>query len=148
METMLSDTGIVVSEAVHAYTHVDRWAKDVKPSTSLTYQAMNLHIKPSPKGAVLIISPFNYPVLLTFTPLVGALAAGCTAVLKLPESLATTSPLLGELVTKYLDPDVVQVVHGSVKETSKVGFFNLNLMKWDLTKDQLLELKWDHSELT
>jgi aldehyde dehydrogenase (NAD+) len=122
METMLSDTGIVISETVHAYTHVDRWAKDVKPSTSFTYQPMNLRIKPSPKGAVLIISPFNFPVLLTFTPLVGALAAGCTVVLKLPESLATTSPLLGELVAKYLDPDVVQVVHGAVRETSKASF--------------------------
>lgn len=132
-ETILSDTGIVVSEAVHAYTHVGSWAKDIKPSTSLTYQAMNLRIKPSPKGAVLIISPFNFPILLTFTPLVGALAAGCTAVLKLPESLPTVSPLLAKLVAKYLDPDVVQVVQGAVKETSKVSTLRLSWMKWYLT---------------
>lgn len=112
-----------MSEAVYAFNHVESWAKDVKPSTLVTYQVMNLRLKPSPKGAVLIISPFNYPIFLTFTPLVAALSAGCTVVLKLPESLRTCSPLLAELVAKYMDPNVVQVVQGAVHETTQVRGF-------------------------
>lgn len=120
-ETLLGDTGIVLNEVVHAFNNVESWAKDVKPSTSATYALMKLRIKPTPKGVVLIISPFNYPILLTFAPLVGALAAGCTVVLKLPESLEATSPLLAKLIGKYLDPEVVRVVQGGVKETTKAS---------------------------
>jgi acyl-CoA reductase-like NAD-dependent aldehyde dehydrogenase len=83
---------------------------------------MNPRVKPSPKGVVLIIGAFNYPINLTFTPLVSALAAGCCAVLKLPESLATTTPLLAALVAKYLDPGVVRVVLGAVDEMTAVSF--------------------------
>lgn len=82
---------------------------------------MNPRVKPSPKGVVLIISPFNYPVNLAFAPLVGAIAAGCVAVLKFSESLPTVSPLLAQLVEKYLDPGVVRVVQGAVDETSAVS---------------------------
>lgn len=127
LETILSDIGIIISETVNAYNHVQAWAKDIKPPTLLTYQTMNLRIKPSPKGAVLIISPFNYPIFLTLLPVVAALSAGCTVVLKLPESMATSSPLLADLIAKYVDPGVVQVVQGAAKEASK-----------------LLDLKWDH----
>ncbi|PVG01130.1 aldehyde dehydrogenase [Serendipita vermifera] len=126
-ETLLSDTGISLTEAINAFQNVDKWAKDIKASTLPTYIPMKPRIKPTPKGVVLIISPFNYPYLLTFTPLVGALAAGCTVVLKLPENLPNTSPLIEKLVAKYMDPEAVRVVQGGVEESTK-----------------LLQLQWDH----
>lgn len=119
-ETILGDINPALHEAVYAYNNLDKWTKDIKPEVTVTFQMMDVRVKPSPKGVVAIIAPFNYPVNLSLTPLVGAIAAGCTAVIKLPESLATVSPLLAELVGKYLDPEVVRVVQGAVEETSAV----------------------------
>jgi aldehyde dehydrogenase (NAD+) len=124
----LSDTGIALTETINAFQNVDKWAKDIKPPTLPTYIPMKPRVKPTPKGVVLIISPFNYPYLLTFTPLVGALAAGCMAVLKLPENLLNTAPLMERLVKKYLDPEVVKVVQGGVEETTKVARIFLLLL--------------------
>ena len=126
-DTALAETTPVFHEAVYSYNNVDKWVKDIKPETTLTFRMMNLRVKPSPKGVVLIIGAFNFPINLTFTPLISALAAGCCAVLKLPESLATTTPLLAALVTKYLDPGVVRVVQGAVDEmTAASPFFHLS----------------------
>ena len=72
-------------------------------------------------------SPWNYPFILTFDPFVGALAAGCTALLKPSESTPTCSALMASLVSKYLDPNAYAVVNGAVKETTAV-----------------LDLRWDH----
>lgn len=110
----------MLTEAVHAFNSVEKWAKDVQPPTVSAYKFMNLHIKPTPKGVALIISPFNYPILLTFVPLIGALAAGCTVVLKLSEALEHTSPLLANLISRYLDTSVARVVQGGVVETTRV----------------------------
>lgn len=73
------------------------------------------------------ISPWNYPFTLTFKPFVGAVAAGCPAVLKPSEVTANCAALMAELVPKYLDPDAYAVVNGGVPETTA-----------------LLNLRWDH----
>jgi len=120
-ETALGETSPVFHEAVYSYNNVDKWVKDIKPATTLSFRMMNPTIKPSPKGVVLIIGAFNYPINLIFTPLVSALAAGCVAVIKLPESLPTVTPLLASLVAEYLDPGVVRIVQGSVAEMTAVS---------------------------
>jgi aldehyde dehydrogenase (NAD+) len=71
-------------------------------------------------------SPWNYPVVLSLGPLVGAIAAGCPAVIKPSEVSANVSDLLAELLPKYLDPNAYAVVKGAVPETT-----------------YLLSLKWD-----
>jgi len=80
-----------------------------------------------PKGVVLIITPFNYPLWLVMTAMAGAIAAGNAVVLKPSESCPTVAALLAELFPKYIDPSLVRVVNGAVPETTK-----------------LLELPWDH----
>jgi acyl-CoA reductase-like NAD-dependent aldehyde dehydrogenase len=121
VDTITGDTGMVLHEVVYAYNNVEKWVKDVKPSTTMTFQLMDLRVKPTPKGVVLIVSPFNYPFNLTLTPLVGALAAGCTVVIKLPESLRTVSPLMQKLLEQYMDRNVVRVVQGAVPEMTEVS---------------------------
>lgn len=74
-----------------------------------------------------MIAPWNYPVYLALTPLVGAIAAGCTAVLKPSEVTPHSAKLLAELVPRYLDNRAFMVVNGGVPETT-----------------QLLDHKWDH----
>ena len=73
-----------------------------------------------PKGVVLIISPWNYPVLLALEPMADALAAGNAVCLKPSELSPNTSKLLAELVPQYLDSEAVRVVEGGPKETGEL----------------------------
>ncbi|KAF6741821.1 Aldehyde/histidinol dehydrogenase, partial [Ephemerocybe angulata] len=79
------------------------------------------------KGAVLIISPWNYPIIFTFQPLCDAIAAGCPALIKPSELVPTFSKHLSELVPKYLDHAAYHVALGGVPEITKI-----------------IELKWAH----
>lgn len=72
-------------------------------------------------------SPWNYPIVIALNPFIGAIAAGCTAVLKPSEYTPAVSSLLTELFAKYLDPDAFAVINGAEAETTR-----------------LLELRWDH----
>ncbi|MGW6697421.1 aldehyde dehydrogenase family protein [Nocardia sp. NPDC055049] len=71
-----------------------------------------------PLGTVLIIAPWNYPIQLQLVPLIGALAAGNTALLKPSELTTHSAALLSRLVPRYLDPDAVTVVQAGVEETT------------------------------
>lgn len=71
--------------------------------------------------------PWNYPIVLSFQPLIGAIAAGCCAVIKPSEAVPHVSQLIADLLPKYLDPCAYWVVNGAVPEATK-----------------LLELQWDH----
>ncbi|KAF9181376.1 Aldehyde dehydrogenase [Haplosporangium sp. Z 27] len=105
-----------------------KWAKDEKISPSLINRfGVSCYKRKEPKGSVLIISPWNYPVYLIISPLVGAIAAGCTAVLKPSEVSPYTSQLFTELVARYLDTRAYIVINGAVAETTL-----------------LLEHKWNH----
>lgn len=75
-----------------------------------------------------LFRPWNHPLILSLQPLIGAIAAGCPAVLKLTELCRHHSALLAELILKYLDPSAYAVVNGGIAETTR-----------------LLELRWDHS---
>lgn len=75
-----------------------------------------------------VLSPWNYPLILTLQPLIGAIAAGCTAVVKPSEFVPNYSQLLADLLPKYLDKSAFCVVNGGIQEASR-----------------LLELQWDHS---
>ncbi|CDO76864.1 hypothetical protein BN946_scf184901.g1 [Trametes cinnabarina] len=79
---------------------------------------MNPQVKAEPKGVVLIIAPYNVPLFLSLSPLVGAIAGGNTVVLKPSDQSLASAALLTELVPKYFDPDVVQVINGGVPETT------------------------------
>ena len=64
--------------------------------------------------------PWNYPLILTFQPLLGAVAAGCPAAIKLSEVVPQFSSLMAKLIAKYLDPRAYRVVLGGVKEITRV----------------------------
>ena len=86
-----------------------------------------MHLQPGhsvvlrqPKGLVLVISPWNYPVMLSLNMLAAALCAGNCAVLKPSEVSPHCERLLADLVPQYLDPAAVRVVTGGVPETTPV----------------------------
>ncbi|KAL0959771.1 hypothetical protein HGRIS_011461 [Hohenbuehelia grisea] len=127
LESNFLEIGPSISEIKRVYECVDKWAKPERPPFSITFGAMRPVVRKEPKGVVLIISPFNYPVWLMIGPVAGALAAGNTVLMKPSENTPAVSSLLAELVSKYLDNDLVRVVNGAIPETTK-----------------LLELPWDH----
>ncbi|KAJ7217157.1 NAD-aldehyde dehydrogenase [Mycena pura] len=128
VESQFLEIGASSAEFMHAYKNVESWAKPEKPKRSFNFMFMSPTTYKEPKGVVLIITPFNYPLWLVMTPMAGAIAAGNAVVLKPSESCPTVASLLAELFPKYIDPSLVRVVNGAIPETTK-----------------LLELPWDHS---
>lgn len=120
-----------INEIKQAYDGVAKWAKPESAPFSMNFAAMKPVIRKEPKGTVLIISPFNYPLWLSFGPVAGAIAAWCTVVLKPSEVSPAVSALMTEVVSQYVDKDVFRVVNGAIPESTK-----------------LLELQWDHSAYT
>src|SRR5690606_19813670 len=71
-----------------------------------------------PYGVVLIIAPWNYPLLLALQPVIAALAAGNCVVLKPSELTPNTSQLISKLISRYFSSEIIQVVQGGVEETT------------------------------
>ncbi|CAJ1974242.1 unnamed protein product [Sphenostylis stenocarpa] len=102
------------------------WMTPEKVKTSIRTFPSSAEIVPEPLGVVLVISAWNYPLLLSLDPVVGAIAAGNAVVLKPSEIAPATSSLLAKLIEKYMDPSFVRVVEGEVDETTA-----LLQQKWD-----------------
>ncbi|PBK67527.1 NAD-aldehyde dehydrogenase [Armillaria solidipes] len=120
IEVSFTEIGPSVSEIKDAYSNVEKWSKPEKPAFSMNYTPMRRVIYKQGKGVVLIISPFNYPVFMSFGPMASAIAAGNTVVIKPSEQTPATSSLLAELFPKYVDPSVIRIVNGGVAETNKL----------------------------
>ncbi len=88
------------------------WMRPKKVKVPLSFKPGEAFIKPEPLGCVLIIGPWNYPFSLTLQPLISALAAGNTAVLKPSEHAPATSALIAELFPSYFPKEIVQVFEG------------------------------------
>jgi len=114
VEAWLADLVPVASEAAHARRRLDRWARPRRVWAGKANVPARAWSVPEPLGTVLIISPWNYPVNLALSPLVAAIAAGNTAVLKPSELTPATSAALAELVPRYVDPQAFTVVEGAV----------------------------------
>ncbi|KAI8980223.1 aldehyde dehydrogenase [Trametes punicea] len=127
VETGLFDLMPTYSEIEMAYNNVEKWTKPQGIPFSLTWLPMHPKFQAEPKGVVLIVAPFNFPIFLLLKPMASAIAAGNAVVLKPSEQTPATSQLLAELLPKYMDPELYHVINGGVPETTKV-----------------LELKWDH----
>ena len=119
-ETALSELGFVASEANYARKHLHRWARSKRVSTPMMALPGSSHIQPEPKGVVLIIAPWNYPLSMVCAPLVGAIAAGNCAVMKPSEVTAHTSAAIARILPRYLDRDAFAVVEGGVPETTEL----------------------------
>ena len=118
IESFATETSFVVGEIEHAIEHVGRWMQPARVRVPLTLRPASARVERQPLGVVLVIAAWNYPIHLSLAPLVGVLAAGNTAVVKPSEVAPASSSLLAELVPRYLDERVVQVVEGAVAETT------------------------------
>src|SRR5262245_30367686 len=114
-EAWAADVGQVTTEATLALSRLKSWTKPRRAGGF--FPLGRSRIVHEPLGVVLIIAPWNYPVGLLLSPLVGALAAGNCAVLKPSEVTMRTSAVLGRRIPEYLDPDAIAIVEGGVDET-------------------------------
>ncbi|KAF6741826.1 Aldehyde/histidinol dehydrogenase [Ephemerocybe angulata] len=113
-EVMVAEIGVVIGRALKGAKELESWA----------WRAM---VEEEAKGVVLIISPWNWPIILAFQTLCSAIADGCPALIKPSEVVPTFSQLLSALVPKYLDQAAYRVALSGIPE-----------------RTSNLELKWAH----
>ncbi len=117
-ESYMCETGIVLSEISYMLKHIRKFSKEKRVKTPLAQFHSRSFKKPSPYGVTLIMSPWNYPFLLTIEPLVDALSAGNTAVLKPSAYSPNTSALIQKIISECFDPEYVAVVTGGRAENT------------------------------
>ena len=126
-ESYIGEINFLYGEIKHSVKHLKHWMQTRKVPTPPALQPAQSMVMYEPLGVTLNISPWNYPFQLLFAPVVGAISAGNTMVLKPSELAPATSKISAELVAKYFDPGLVAVVEGAIAETTA-----------------LLELPFDH----
>ena len=111
-ECWITELGFIINEINYALKNLHRWIRPRKAKTNLLNFPSKSYIIHEPLGVVLIIGPWNYPLQLLLTPLVGAIAAGNSAVLKPSEFAPATAAVLKEIIGKAFDKSYVQVIEG------------------------------------
>lgn len=115
-ESYMCETGLTLSEATWMIRHVRRLMKERRVPTPLSQFAARSFRSPTPYGNVLIMSPWNYPVLLTLDPLIDAIAAGNTAIVKPSAYAPATAEVLQQILAECFPPEQVCVVTGGRAE--------------------------------
>ncbi|GAB1858506.1 aldehyde dehydrogenase [Flavobacteriaceae bacterium MHTCC 0001] len=125
-ETYLSELGLVLSELNLAIKKLKSWSKLKRVRASLLTFPSRDYIYRAPYGTVLIISPWNYPFLLALEPLIMAIAAGNTVVLKPSELTENTSTVMSQIISNVFPSEVCISVEGGVETATE-----LLAQKWD-----------------
>ena len=115
-EAYFCETGLVISEISYMIKNTKRFAKDKTVITPLAQFASRSFVKSTPYGGVLVMSPWNYPFLLSIDPLVDAISAGNTVVLKPSAYSPATSKVIEEMISDCFDEEYVAVVTGGRAE--------------------------------
>ena len=126
-ESEITEIGFVLAELRFTKRRLRRWMRGSRERVPLALVPATARTVPQPLGAVLIVGPWNYPLQLLLAPLVGALAAGNTVVIKPSELALATSQVLARLIPEYLDRQAVAVMEGGPEVSG-----------W------LLDQPWDH----
>ena len=119
-EAFSTEIGIVYKELSHAIKNVRKWAKPRRVKTAVTHIGSRGQIRPEPYGAVLIIAPWNYPWQLAISPLIGALAAGNTVIIKPSELTPAVSSVMSSLIKDTFSEDYVAVVEGGPDTSTRL----------------------------
>ena len=126
-ETFLTEIHFIYSELNIAIRNIKKWSKRKSVRSSLLNFPSSDYIIPEPYGNTLHISPWNYPFQLSIAPIIGAVAAGNTVLLKPSEYSKNTSDILEEIIKEVFDEGFVCVIKGGPKIASK-----------------LLDIQWDY----
>lgn len=112
VESYMVETGMVLDELSYMIKNTKKWIKPRRVKTPLSQFLASSYIVQEPYGIVVIMSPWNYPFLLTMQPLVGALAAGNTCIVKPSRHSINTSKVIKKIIEKVYNEEYVSVVWG------------------------------------
>ena len=119
-EGFMCEVGLVLTELSYMIKHTKRFSKEKTVHTPIAQFASRSYTKPSPYGNTLIVSPWNYPFLLTLDPLVDAISAGNTAIIKPGSYSPHTSEIIKKIISECFDEKYVAVVTGGRKENAEL----------------------------
>jgi aldehyde dehydrogenase (NAD+) len=114
-EVVLTELVAIANEAKSAMRHTARWMRPRYRLPTLVGFGTSARVRPQPRGRSLIISPWNYPFVLSFGPLISALAAGCPVIIKPSELTPAQAAVIGRIVAAAFTPDEVAVVEGDAE---------------------------------
>ncbi len=119
-EADLTEVYAITTEIKHTCRHLRKWMRDEEVGTPLALKGSSSYIKYEPKGVVLIIAPWNFPVSLTLTPLISAIAAGNTAILKPSEHTPHASSILKKIIEEVFKIEEVALFRGGVATSTRL----------------------------
>jgi aldehyde dehydrogenase (NAD+) len=117
-ESYMCETGLSLSELSYMIKHIKKLSKAKRCTTPLAQYVSKSYQQPSPYGNVLILSPWNYPFLLSIDPLIDAVSAGNTVVLKTSSYSPNTSKAIKEVIESVFPQEYVAVIYGGSKENT------------------------------
>ena len=126
-EAFMTEIGLIYGEIATARRKLSRWARTRRVHTPITGLPSSSYIVKEPLGCTLIVSPWNYPVQLLLSPLVGAIAAGCTAILKPSPYVPEVSLTLERFIADTFPEELAAVVQGNREVNTE-----LFARRWDL----------------
>jgi aldehyde dehydrogenase (NAD+) len=125
-EAVLTETNYVIGDLKQTIKNIKSWAKPKRVLPSILNFPSSDYIYSEPYGKVLVISPWNYPFQLALCPMIAAVAAGNSVVLKPSELTPNTSSIIAEIISKVFTKNHVEVIEGGVEVSQ-----NLLAQKWD-----------------
>ena len=117
-ESYMTEIGMVLDEARYHIRHLQGWMRNKRVPTPLAQFHAVSFLSPEPYGVALIMSPWNYPILLCLDPLIGAISAGNCAVVKPSAYTPATSQVIADLIAEIYPPEYVSVVQGGRQENT------------------------------
>ncbi|MEO5893341.1 MAG: aldehyde dehydrogenase family protein [Ferruginibacter sp.] len=111
-ETWITETGFLLAEISNALNNLQKWMETKRVGTNLLNFPSKSFVMTEPLGVVLVIGPWNYPLQLLLTPLVGAIAAGNCVVLKPSEFAPATAAVVKKIINETFDKQYIQLVEG------------------------------------
>ncbi|WFD43121.1 hypothetical protein MPSI1_001774 [Malassezia psittaci] len=118
METGFAEIISVKNEIIETVQNLSKWAKPTSVSGGPAYVLHDKQIRKDPQGTVLVMGAWNYPITVQLGPMVGAIAAGNTAILKPSELAPHSAQLIADLWPEYMDPETSRIVNGGIDESS------------------------------
>ncbi|PKK98861.1 MAG: aldehyde dehydrogenase family protein [Tenericutes bacterium HGW-Tenericutes-2] len=116
-ESFLTEIGITILEINEVMKNLKRWMKPKKVKTPITLFHAKSYIYQEPYGTVFIMSPWNYPFQLAISPLIGVIAAGNTAIIKMSHDSPETSKVIHKMISEIFPDDFVSVFTGGLEES-------------------------------
>lgn len=117
-EVYMTEIGLVLEEISFHLRRLPKWARDKRVKSPIAQFPSKSFVSPEPYGVALIMSPWNYPVLLSIGPLVGAISAGCTAVVKPSAYAEETSKIISKVLKSVFSEEYIAVIEGGREENN------------------------------